>query len=991
MKCSIHVRENHDQANSLIMWLIVILGALLVTLFLTASAAAGTAYYSAQGWLSGQTTNQFFDFDITSTLRAPAPFSLRTWHYGGGTNAAGDIIPAGSFDPILELWGPGGLLVQNDDGPYGLDSLIDWATPGMPLQLAAGSYGVRLFPYSGNGNWAVDLVADAAKFTLTDAGYYSSTGSSAITSLKLGSDDVRTPARLTIDSWLELYHYSTTEGQLVLGNTGSALAVLGSSGKLDTGHSILGFSPGSLGTLTITTGGAWEDFGTYDATSVGLSGKGILEVQSYGRAIFDYGLKVARLSGSEGHVTVSGPGSQLSTYWNLEVGVGGAGTLQIDNQGFVNSRLVGTMEEDVVASLSGSTGTVDVMGFNSRWHTDSLTIGNGGQGIVRITSGGLIDTFGNAHIGKSANASASSVTVAGMSSQSTKATWLVSRDLHIAGSAAGPSSALNSVLSIGAGGLVDVYGTTTVWNPGGALMLLGGEMETGALVVKPGATFTHTDGTLTINGGVFDPGVTDYRIDGAGAADLPNVQLINGATASISTTGYPLTVGKYHRGRLEILNGSQVVLPNTYTYGSLIIGDFVGSDGEVVVDGQGSSLTANWYLTVGNLGRGVLRIRNGGSVESSYPYIAALSGSVGIMEVSGTDPMGEPSNFTTDDFFFIGFHGNATLTVSAGGRVNALNGATMAAEGGFSSATVTNTNSRWAITGPLYVGGNAYDAGGGGNLTVANGGQVISGSVKVWQPGTVVLDGGVISTNSLELSGGTLRGSGTIVVSSQLTNSGVVSPGLLAGVITVAGGNYVQDSAGTLKIEIGGAYPSQYDQLNVVSGSAMLGGTLDVSLIDPTGGTNVYSPNAGDVFHVVTVGGTVTTPEWLALPTLRGGLVWWIGTPNPHSLDLGVAGVLGDYNLNGVVDDADYVIWRKWLNQPTWSLRADGNGNGYIDIGDYEVWRAHFGQIALSAAVASISHANAVIAEPAARWLMCLGMSMVLFPVARTRLRKMRV
>jgi hypothetical protein len=53
----------------------------------------------------------------------------------------------------------------------------------------------------------------------------------------------------------------------------------------------------------------------------------------------------------------------------------------------------------------------------------------------------------------------------------------------------------------------------------------------------------------------------------------------------------------------------------------------------------------------------------------------------------------------------------------------------------------------------------------------------------------------------------------------------------------------------------------------------------------------------------------------------------------------------GDYNGNGVVDAADYVVWRKTLNlaaSPTGS-GADGNQDGSIDSGDYTYWRSRFG------------------------------------------------
>jgi hypothetical protein len=59
------------------------------------------------------------------------------------------------------------------------------------------------------------------------------------------------------------------------------------------------------------------------------------------------------------------------------------------------------------------------------------------------------------------------------------------------------------------------------------------------------------------------------------------------------------------------------------------------------------------------------------------------------------------------------------------------------------------------------------------------------------------------------------------------------------------------------------------------------------------------------------------------------------------------AGPTGDYNGNGVVDAADYVVWRKTSGQgatPPGS-GADGNGNGTIDPGDYTFWRSKFGNL----------------------------------------------
>ncbi len=51
----------------------------------------------------------------------------------------------------------------------------------------------------------------------------------------------------------------------------------------------------------------------------------------------------------------------------------------------------------------------------------------------------------------------------------------------------------------------------------------------------------------------------------------------------------------------------------------------------------------------------------------------------------------------------------------------------------------------------------------------------------------------------------------------------------------------------------------------------------------------------------------------------------------------------GDYNTDGVVNAADYVVWRKSVgaNVPNFS-GADGNGDGGVDQGDLSVWRANF-------------------------------------------------
>ncbi|TWT78362.1 hypothetical protein Pla123a_11530 [Posidoniimonas polymericola] len=52
----------------------------------------------------------------------------------------------------------------------------------------------------------------------------------------------------------------------------------------------------------------------------------------------------------------------------------------------------------------------------------------------------------------------------------------------------------------------------------------------------------------------------------------------------------------------------------------------------------------------------------------------------------------------------------------------------------------------------------------------------------------------------------------------------------------------------------------------------------------------------------------------------------------------------GDYNVNGVVDAADYTIWRDSIDASVAPFTsADGSGNGLVDNADQTVWSANYG------------------------------------------------
>jgi probable HAF family extracellular repeat protein len=84
--------------------------------------------------------------------------------------------------------------------------------------------------------------------------------------------------------------------------------------------------------------------------------------------------------------------------------------------------------------------------------------------------------------------------------------------------------------------------------------------------------------------------------------------------------------------------------------------------------------------------------------------------------------------------------------------------------------------------------------------------------------------------------------------------------------------------------------------------------------------------------------------------------------------------VQGDYNLNGTVDAADYVVWRETVNQMGPDLAADGNGDSRVDAGDYNTWRSGFGRTAGSGSgeMLALSSPDAV-PEPTSLWLIAIG------------------
>jgi autotransporter-associated beta strand protein len=234
----------------------------------------------------------------------------------------------------------------------------------------------------------------------------------------------------------------------------------------------------------------------------------------------------------------------------------------------------------------------------------------------------------------------------------------------------------------------------------------------------------------------------------------------------------------------------------------------------------------------------------------------------------------------------------------------------------------------------------------GGELKLSGSGASITGASAIFINGTakLILEDGTISTGALttaaadsfEFLGGRLAV--TSIVGSLENNGGRFAPGASPALTTISGG-FLQNS-GELEIELGGPTAgTQYDRL-VINGSAELGGTLTILLI------NGYVPALGSAFEFLTAAGGVSGIfDDLLLPILGDGKAWTTRYEGTGVMLL--VTVQGDYNGNGVVDAADYTTWRDSLGQSGTGLAADGNGDEMITMLDYNVWKSNFGQTAL--------------------------------------------
>jgi hypothetical protein len=167
----------------------------------------------------------------------------------------------------------------------------------------------------------------------------------------------------------------------------------------------------------------------------------------------------------------------------------------------------------------------------------------------------------------------------------------------------------------------------------------------------------------------------------------------------------------------------------------------------------------------------------------------------------------------------------------------------------------------------------------------------------------------------------------------------------------------------------------QYVSFSMPSGSRLTGlflgsyvGGDPLSFIGVQHGTTFTEPptgtNVGKLLGWTHFGPTRTPIGTDMLPALGRGAgatgfvpplpadnyTFWIqqtgGGATAYSLDFVVVpepARPGDYNQDGSVDAADYVVWRRSVGQTGAGLAADGNGDSLVNQADHDLWRSNFG------------------------------------------------
>ena len=271
---------------------------------------------------------------------------------------------------------------------------------------------------------------------------------------------------------------------LTVGDTANGTMAISGGGVVSNIQGLIGGAASGTGSVLVT--GPGSQWNNSDILFVGYDGSGTLEIIAGGVVSSTQG-QIGRNAGSNSSALVTSAGSQWNMSQSLFVGVlgGSTGTLTISGGGVVSSL------QGQIGYAAGSTGSVLVSGPGSQWNNmnDNLDIGEGGNGTLKVTAGGIVSS-GFLFVGKLGNSSGTLEITAGGGVSSTQGQ--IGRDA-------------------GSTGSVLVSGSGSQWNMSDELFvgIYGG--STGALAIANAGVVSNTNSTIGYAAG----GIGTVTVDGS--------------------------------------------------------------------------------------------------------------------------------------------------------------------------------------------------------------------------------------------------------------------------------------------------------------------------------------------------------------------------------------------------------------------------------------------------------------------------------------------
>jgi fibronectin-binding autotransporter adhesin len=374
----------------------------------------------------------------------------------------------------------------------------------------------------------------------------------------------------------------------------------------------------------------------------------------------------------------------------------------------------------------------------------------------------------------------------------------------------------------------------------------------GATLVLKGTGAVAIDTTLTVANGVTNAGTIQI-----GSAAHTRAATLAVSSGVLTNTGTIVTAGSQNNLNANVDNQASGTINDAFPLEMIKVNGVYTNNGTWTVTGQTEISNVQSFTMAGGsiAGSAIFHVTGGASgtfdhtggtitattnVEnvSLKPRSSSGSGTLKVVrsattlgsDISVNDTVVIDGGFASDDGVLTSTvdrtnNGTIRLTSMSGSKTAKLifTGATLTNNGTIETPVASASNP--VNTGPdRFIQGNVIN---NGTININYGTKFPTPSATFIQnSGTTDLEANLNLTGSagtLDLAGGTLKGTGTLT--GQLQNDGgTVAPGNSPGVLTVT--DFTQGAGGTLAMEVGGTIVGSEDDRLVVTGNASLGGTL---------------------------------------------------------------------------------------------------------------------------------------------------------------------